>query len=377
MNAIRQYWIESMCRIVNPVFESLAVGKLKDDLPCRFYGPRDRSHFGCLEAFGRSFCGFAPFISEVPGRDEAEAAVVAHYRTLLTACLDRATDPEGPDYMNFGQVEWEQPLVDVAFLCHGLYRSGDFAHNLPEPLKKQICSAVAVSRDIIPGPSNWLLFSAMTEVGIDLMGGQADLMRVLYAVRQFQQWYRGDGMYGDGVPFHMDYYNSFVIRPMLIDVCRHFADRSTECAKALPVFLDRAARYSQIQERMIHHDGTYVYTGRSITYRFGAFQLLAQSMLQRFSPLSPASVRCALTAVMERFMQSPIFDEHGFLLHGLYAEQPSLAEDYICTGSLYLCSAVFLPLGLPENDPFWSDPDEAWTSLRIVRGEDVLRDHCI
>ena len=43
-------------------------------------------------------------------------------------------------------------------------------------------------------------------------------MRVDYALRQHDQWYKGDGAYGDGPTFHWDYYNSFVIHPMLLDV---------------------------------------------------------------------------------------------------------------------------------------------------------------
>jgi hypothetical protein len=43
-------------------------------------------------------------------------------------------------------------------------------------------------------------------------------MRVDYALRQHHQWYKGDGAYGDGPYFHWDYYNSFVIQPMLLDV---------------------------------------------------------------------------------------------------------------------------------------------------------------
>ena len=43
-------------------------------------------------------------------------------------------------------------------------------------------------------------------------------MRVDYALRQHEQWYKGDGVYGDGPEFHWDYYNSFVIQPMLLDV---------------------------------------------------------------------------------------------------------------------------------------------------------------
>ena len=39
-----------------------------------------------------------------------------------------------------------------------------------------------------------------------------------HSLRQHDEWYKGDGMYGDGPQFHWDYYNSYVIQPMLLNV---------------------------------------------------------------------------------------------------------------------------------------------------------------
>ena len=53
------------------------------------------------------------------------------------------------------------------------------------------------------------------------MGVWWDPMRVDYAIRSIEQWYKGDGVYGDGPSFHWDYYNSFVIHPMLLEYPGH------------------------------------------------------------------------------------------------------------------------------------------------------------
>ncbi len=141
----RTYWLSTMRRIADPILESLSRGELTKSMPCRFYGQRERTLFCSLEAFGRTFCGFAPFISDYE-RPKEEETLVQHYRALLATCLDHATNPQSPDYMNFGQDGGDQPLVDAAFLCHGLYRSGSFAENLPEELKRQIIEALKISR---------------------------------------------------------------------------------------------------------------------------------------------------------------------------------------------------------------------------------------
>lgn len=57
--------------------------------------------------------------------------------------------------------------------------------------------------------------------------------------------------------------------------------------------------------------------------------------------------------------------------------QPDLADTYITTGSLYLCSDILLPLGLPATDEFWSAPALPWTAQKIWSGQDVSADHSI
>jgi len=144
--------------------------------------------------------------------------------------------------------------------------------------------------------------------------------------------------------------------------------------------LQRAKRYAEIQERLIAPDGTFPSLGRSTTYRFGAFQTLALGALRRELPekIKPAQVRCALTAVIRKMVEAPgTFDADGWLQIGFCGHQPALGESYISTGSLYLCSAGLLPLGLPPTDEFWSSPPAKWTSQKLWTGENLSADHAM
>jgi hypothetical protein len=197
-------------------------------------------------------------------------------------------------------------------------------------------------------------------------------VRVDYALRQHEQWYKGDGTYGDGPGFHWDYYNSFVIQPMLLDVL-------DVCGAANPAWeamkenvRARARRYAAIQERLVAPDGSFPPVGRSLAYRCGAFQLLAQMALRQDLPaeVAPAQARGALTAVIRRTMEAPgTFDREGWLTIGFCGHQPGVGERYISTGSVYLCAVALLPLGLPPDDPFWSAPAVPWTSQRAFSGQ--------
>lgn len=373
----RKYWLDTMLRIGTPVLEALAARKLKEWLPTEFHS--ERSQFAHLEAFARLACGMAPWL-ELQGLEGEEERLRARYAGLMLGAIDAAVDPQSPDYMEF-KTEG-QPLVDAAFLAHALVRAPKaITSRLDARVKGHLIVALKQTRRTAPSGSNWLLFSAMVEAALYLLEDpEYDRMRVGYAVHMFMDWYKGDGVYGDGKDFHWDYYNSFVIQPMLVDVVTLFEQENEEYARLRPLVLQRAQRYASVLERSIAPDGTYPFLGRSIVYRFGAFQLLSQAALQHFleDSLPPAQVRCALTAVIRRIMHYPgTLNENGWLQPGIYGYQPELAESYINTGSLYLCAAVFLPLGLPPADPFWSGEDMKWTARRIADGENVMRDHAL
>jgi hypothetical protein len=222
-----------------------------------------------------------------------------------------------------------------------------------------------------------MLFSALIETALYRFGQvQWDPMRIDYALKQHEQWYLGDGLYGDGPDLHFDYYNSFVIHPMLIDIVTTMGSYYPDWERLRAPVLRRAQRYAVLLERMISPEGTFPVVGRSLSYRLGVFHLLAQIALRQELPVEilPAQVRCALTAVMRRTLEMPgTFDEQGWLTIGLCGHQPELGEAYISTGSLYLCSTAFLPLGLPADNPFWLG-EAPWTSQKAWSGKYVSID---
>ena len=371
---IRKEWLDALLKIVSPVMDALESGELKKKMPLSFHN--ERAEFAPLEAFGRSMLGLAPWLGVDSGDLEADEQMLQKkYRDKAVRCIAMATNPDSPDFMVFDS--GGQPLVDAAFLAHAIVRAPNLLSEVPD-VRHSLVEALKSSRRIPACNCNWILFSAMVEAGLYTLGESYDIMRVLYALRIFQEWYKGDGVYGDGKMFHCDYYNSFVIQPMYVDLVKVFSKESNEIKAMSSDVIAHASRYASILERMIGPEGTYPVVGRSICYRFGAFQMLAQAALQHHleTGVSPASVRCGLTAVIRRVMgASDMFDDGGWLLPGVYGYQPELAEEYINIGSLYLCSAVFLPLGLSPADPFWSEPDESWSGKKVWSGGHIQIDH--
>jgi hypothetical protein len=372
----RKYWVETLIKIAEPVLTALARKELKKTMPVE-QGNWDRQPYAHLEAISRTLVGIAPWLeSEI--KDGWEGELRKKYAELAREAIDSATDPESTDYVNF--TEGGQPIVDAAFLAHAILRAPiELWEKLDLRVKENIIAALKKTRiGRKPVFSNWLLFSAMIETALYKMGEDWDHMRVDYAIRQFEQWYLGDGVYSDGPEFHWDYYNSFVIQPMLLDILLNVGSFYKEWEALKEQVLKSEKRYAAVLERFIAPDGSYPAIGRSIVYRFGAFQALGQIALMRELPegIEPSQVRCAMTEVIKRTMDAPgTFDENGWLKIGLCGSQPNLGEGYICTGSLYLCTAGLLPLGLAPEDEFWSGEDKAWTWKKIWQGENLPADH--
>lgn len=375
----REYWVSVMTKVADPVLANLSKEQLRTNMPVISKSPsrKDVTH---LEAFGRTLAGIAPWL-ELGADNTPEGKLRAKYIELTRKALAVATNPSSPDFLNFTSKHGGQPLVDAAFLAQGLLRGYT---QLWEPLDQQtkinIVNALKSTRTIKPGQSNWLLFSASIEAFLIKSDNGGNMEPIIYALSKHADWYKGDGAYGDGADFHWDYYNSFVIQPMLLDITRVLSENKKDTILNYDKVLKRAQRYAAVQERLISPEGTYPPIGRSLPYRFGAFQVLSQISLLKKLPegITPAQVRSALSLVIHRIIEAPnTFDSKGWLNVGLYGSQLNISEEYISTGSLYLCTVGLLPLGLPANDPFWTAPAEDWTSKKVWQGMDIPNDHAL
>jgi hypothetical protein len=195
--------------LASPVLHALSERKLKLNMPVEapHNNAADRNQYTHLEAFGRLLAGMAPWL-ESADVNEPEAGLRQQYRDLARQSLSSAVDPSSPDFMNFNR--GQQPLVDAAFLALAILRAPtELWGKLNTDAKANLIKALLSSRAIQPAYNNWLLFSATIEAFFCSVGEQWDRMRIDYAIRKHEEWYKGDGIYGDGPQLHCDYYNSF------------------------------------------------------------------------------------------------------------------------------------------------------------------------
>lgn len=370
-------------RMAEPVLSLMAEGRLKERFTLELsptWDGRDPA-VAYLECFGRLIAGIAPWLA-LPDDDGAEGRMRKRLRQMALASYTHAVDPKSPDYLR-----WQghgQALVDSAYFTNALMRA---PQALWEPLdaatKARIIAEIKRLRRIEPPYINWLLFAAMNEAWLLSIGEESDPMRMNGAIRKINEWYVGDGWIKDGEAFHFDYYCSYVMYPMLVEVLEVLVKQKGPFWNARPEELlaqavKRMQRYSEHLERFISPQGTYPPIGRSLTYRTAVFQPLGLLAWRKQLPpsLPEGQVRAALHAVHRAVWDAPgNFTRDGFLTIGFVGHQPELGDWYSNNGSMYIASAGLLALGLPATDNYWTAPAQDWTQKKAFGGAGFPKDY--
>jgi len=381
----RQYMVELLAKMAGPVLGPMSQGRLqaefKPELSPTWDGRNPRVAY--LECFGRLISGIAPWLA-LPDDGSAEGRLRATLRQQALASYAQSVDPASPDYLL-----WEgagQSLVDSSYFTNALLRA---PKALWQPLeaktKARVVTEIKKQRNVSPPYTNWLLFAAMNEAFLLSIGEQWDPMRIDLAIRKVNEWYVGDGWYGDGPHFHFDFYGSYVIHPMLVEILEVLVATGAKF-NSLPVkeLLDQAyrrmQRFGENLERMIGPDGGYPAIGRSLTYRTAVFQPLGLLAWRKRLPktLPEGQVRAATLAAQRAVFRFPgNFDAKGYLTIGFTGHQPALADWYSNAGSMYLAAESLIALGLPADDSFWSTPALPWTAKRAFAGEAFPKDYYV
>jgi hypothetical protein len=370
-------------KMSEPVLTNMAKGTLQKNFALEVSPTWDGRAKGVayLECFGRLIAGIAPWLA-LPDDGTPEGATRKRLHQLALQSYANSVDPASPDYLL-----WKGPgqtLVDSAYFTNALIRA---PKALWEPLdaktKQRIIAEIKSLRRIEPPYTNWMLFAAMNEAWLMSIGEEFDPIRMNVAIRKVNEWYAGDGWITDGERFHFDYYNAYVIHPMLVEILDVLADRKGEFWKGKPDELraqavKRMQRYSEHLERFIGTDGSYPPIGRSLTYRTAAFQPLALLALRKQLPASlpEGQVRAALQAVHKAVWTEPSnFTKDGYLTIGFVGHHPELGDWYSNNGSMYIASASLLPLGLPPGDSYWTAPAQDWTQKKAFAGAKFPKDY--
>ena len=377
----RAYWVALLDKMATPVLSNMSKGELRKNMQVEYSPIWDgrNKEVAYMEAFGRLIAGIAPFLA-LPDDASPESKIRQRLRLQTQQSLAHAVNPESPDYL-YWNPKTAQPLVDAAYIAQALLSAPEALWQpLDATTKQRIIYEFKAIRKIKPFNSNWLLFAAIIESFLLHIGEEIDAARIDNAIDKINEWYVGDGWYSDGDKFHFDHYNGYVMHPMLVEVLKVNVAKGRRDKKEYDIAYKRMQRYASFQERYISPEGTYLVVGRSSTYRVGAFWPLVKLAWENNLPedIKPAQVRCGLTAVMKNMFIPSTFTKQGWLTLGLVGDkQKDIADYYSNTGSMYITSLVFLPLGLPATHEFWSAPFTEWTQRKAWSGKPFKKDYAV
>lgn len=291
----RTYWSELAYKIAFPILDNMSRAELQKNMDIKLSpiwdGRNERVTY--LEAFGRLMAGIAPWLA-LEDDDTKEGKMRKELRELALKSYANAVDPDGPDYLQWTGLM--QPLVDAAYLAESFLRA---PKALWEPLdqltKDRYIFEFKRLREITPPYNNWILFRGMVEAFLLSIGESYDGYALRMTIHKINEWYVGDGFYCDGTFFAFDYYNSYVIHPMLVEIIETMKNHRLYSPISYDLALKRMQRFNSHLERLISPEGTFPPIGRSTTYRLGAFQPLALSAWRYGLPekMSNGQVRAA------------------------------------------------------------------------------------
>lgn len=374
----RAYWVDIAYKISEPILKNMSEGNLKKNMTLELSPTWDGriEDVAYTEAFGRLMAGIAPWLA-LPEDNTPEGQKRKQLRDWALNSYKNAVNPESADYLPWDK--HSQTLVDAAYIANSFMRAPDALWvPLDDKTKERYIEEFKKLRNIRTPYNNWILFRAMIEAFLLSVGEEYDAFALDIALRKMDEWYLADGWYADGPEFSLDYYNAYVIHPMIVEITDVMKNRGVYSPISFDLALRRMQRYNQLTERLISPEGTFPVMGRSMTYRMGSFQALALSAWKYGLPqhITNGQLRSALTLVMKNmFSTADNFTQDGYLQLGFVGHQPEIADYYTNNGSLYITSLVFLPLGLSPDQPFWTDTPEDWTSKRAWSGKQIPKDY--
>jgi hypothetical protein len=286
---------------------------------------------------------------------------------VVVEIFRNAFDPEFPHY-------WAEPrpdkptqrAVEAALVADSLWRLGDpLLHRLTSRERSNIQKWLA-SCTVLPERTNnhaWfhcLNQSArlrLSERWPEFSGDEQWMLEDLKALDAL--FVPGnDGWYSDSplIPIY-DYYNFWTFGNFPLLWSRMIGERYPEWNEKL---LSRARLFLEKVPYFFAPDGSHPWFGRSLIYRWALLSPMLLGYQQGVWPHSPGLLRRIVRLNLEFYSKIGSFDaELGKLRETLSAQgTPAVREDYIDNGHPYWSELGMMMYSIPEDAPFWTDPEE-------------------
>ena len=313
-----------------------------------------------LEGFTRSLWGLAPLVKggyPVPFWDDVLVGIAS------------GTDPAHPEY--WGDIgDYDQRIVESAAISFTLLLVPEESWGrLDDRARANLVRWLEQIVAVVTPPNNWRFFQVLAHLALHSVGvltNEDDLLALFAFLESCE--IGPDGWSTDGIRPQADHYVGFAMQfyGLLYALFAGKAD-PTRAER----YRKRARRFALQFREWFADDGAAVAYGRSLTYRFahGAFWGAAGCL--DASPFTPGETRELLLGNVRWWQRTQMLDRDGILSIGGAYPNPVVAEFYSSTQSPYWAFKAFLPLALPSDHPFWTEPAGRAPSLEEHRIQPV------
>ncbi len=308
-----------------------------------------------LEGFARSFL-LAGFRLARSGADDVRNVAEWYARGLAAG-----TDPKSAERWP-ALDEIRQAKVEAASIAIALHETRPWVWDrLDDEVRQQVVDWLARTVGMPLPHNNWIWFQGVTNAFLRSVGGPWSATDVERIVELTDDWYAGAGWYSDGNRRpgeyrNYDYYSGWVMHFYPLWYCRMIgadADRAL-----LDRYRQRVQRYLLDAQHLVGGDGSPLFHGRSLTYRFAMLAPFWAGAVCDASPLEPGLTRRLASGVLRRFVGAGCLDADGLLSLGWHGEFTPIRQSYSGPGSPYWAAKGFAGLVLAPDHPVWTDVEE-------------------
>ncbi|WP_117234915.1 DUF2264 domain-containing protein [Vibrio maerlii] len=271
---------------------------------------------------------------------------------LIQKAIIEGTDPEHANF--WGHVgNHDQRSVEMAVIGFLLVALPEFSYTpLTDKQKDNLVSWLARVQYKTMPQNNWLFFTILVQEGLKNVG-RHDLVNQEVQDQYFEKienWYLGEGWYGDGDVNTVDHYGGYALHYYGI-LYSTFVKNANPRLTA--VFKQRAQSFFEPFKYWFSDKGEVLPLGRSMVYRFATAAFWGALALVEFEPRKLREVKGIWERQIKVWSDKPIFDDEGLLTRGYSYPNLMMCETYNSPTSPYWCMKAFIPLCLPDDSEFW------------------------
>ncbi|HTB79578.1 MAG TPA: DUF2264 domain-containing protein [Opitutaceae bacterium] len=316
----------------------------------------NQAHYGeparFLEAFARPLWGLAPF---------AAGGGIFHQWNVIREVIECGVDPGHPKYWGLGSNK-DHRFTDYPAIASLMAFAPTCTWKIFEPkTKDNIVSWLSHINTVELYNNNWLFFRVLTNLSLAKIGAPYDLRQINSDLTRLDEFYCGEGWYGDGNESQIDYYLPMTMHYYSLI----WAGLNASDSVWTPRFKERAQAFAPQFAAWFANDGSAIPFGRSLTYRFAQGAFWGALAFANVEALPWGVIKDLYLKHLRWWLRQPIFTETGILSVGYGYPNLSMAEDYNGPGSPYWAFKIFLPLALPSSHPFWQAEPSAQKRTKI------------